>query len=78
LIDPPKKNEPRAPSVLLFSIPVIFMDMKTKNYTNHLRVRLTETQFKSLINKVIEEEKTKSRLVRDIINDYTKQENEKK
>ncbi len=54
------------------------MDMKTKNYTNHLRVRLTETQFKSLINKVIEEEKTKSRLVRDIINDYTKQENEKK
>lgn len=51
--------------------------MNKEYHNKHLRVRLTETQFKSLINKVIEEEKTKSRLIRDIINDYTKQDNEK-
>ena len=65
------------PFVLLFPIPVIFIDMNKEKHNQHLRIRLTETQLKSLIKKVIDDETTKSQLIRDIINDYTKQDNEK-
>jgi len=51
--------------------------MNKEKHNQHLRIRLTETQLKSLIKKVIDDETTKSQLIRDIINDYTTQDNEK-
>lgn len=42
------------------------------NKEKHLRIRITETQFKVLAERVIEEQKTKSELVREIIDNYIK------
>ncbi len=55
--------------------------MKTRKYTNHLRVRLDEGQLKRLIEKLAEEKldakkKTKSSLIRAIIHQYI-EENDK-
>ncbi len=54
---------------------MIFMVMEKEKHTRHLRIRLTESQFKRLINRVIEEEKTKSQLIREIIKKHLEEKN---
>lgn len=36
----------------------------------HLRIRITEDQMKRLIDKIVVEESNKSKLIRDLINEY--------
>jgi tRNA A22 N-methylase len=38
----------------------------------HLRIRITENQFKVLTERIIEEQKTKSEIIREMIDDYIK------
>ena len=47
------------------------MEKKTK----HLRIRVTEEQFRKLADLLIEEQKNKSSLVRDILNKYIDENN---
>jgi hypothetical protein len=47
----------------------IFMSMKNK--TRHLSIRLTEDQFRRLADKLIDEQKTISEVIRDLIRCYT-------
>jgi predicted DNA-binding protein len=44
--------------------------MSMTKKTKHLRIRLSEEQFQKLADVLIIEQKTKSVLVRDAINDY--------
>lgn len=39
---------------------------------NHLRIRITENQFKVLAERVIEEQRTKSEIIREMIDNYVK------
>jgi metal-responsive CopG/Arc/MetJ family transcriptional regulator len=47
---------------------VIFIDMK--KMTKHLRIRITEQQFKNLADLLIEEQRNKSEVIREAINTY--------
>ena len=42
------------------------------NKDKHLRIRITERQLRLITELIIEEEKTKSELIREIIDDYIK------
>ena len=46
----------------------IYMEKMTK----HLCIRISETQFKTLTDILVDEEISKSKLIRNIINDYLK------
>jgi metal-responsive CopG/Arc/MetJ family transcriptional regulator len=53
----------------VFCIPeVIFIDMK--KMTKHLRIRMTEEQFKKLADVLVEEQKSKSTVIRDALQMY--------
>jgi hypothetical protein len=45
----------------------IFINMKKPK---HLSIRLSEEQFKKLADTLVKEQRTKSSLMRDILNDY--------
>jgi predicted DNA-binding protein len=47
---------------------VIFIGMK--KMTKHLRIRITEQQFKNLANLLVEEQKSKSAVIREAIQKY--------
>ena len=42
------------------------------NKEKHLRIRITERQLRLLTERIIEEEKTKSELIREMIDNYIK------
>lgn len=41
--------------------------MEKEKHTRHIRIRITESQFKRLLQNIITEQKTKSQLIREII-----------
>ena len=47
---------------------VIFIVMNKKS--RHIRIRITEDQFKKLSYSLIQEQMTKSSLIREVLNDY--------
>lgn len=47
---------------------VIFIVMK--KMTKHLRIRITEQQFRNLADLLVEEQKSKSAVIREALNKY--------
>jgi metal-responsive CopG/Arc/MetJ family transcriptional regulator len=41
-----------------------------KEFTKHIRIRITEQQFKNLADLLVEEQKSKSAIIRDALNKY--------
>jgi predicted DNA-binding protein len=50
---------------------VIFIDMK--KMTKHLRIRMTEEQFKKLAGVLVKEQRSKSTVIRDAVHMYLKE-----